>query len=574
MLRHGTALAVPVRGSNLVLVRAVVPATRGSPPVSGRNGRIRVSYPATRSTATMGRPTALLPAQLQPVSRYRRPIMALPPAGGVLSGLALAAAFPPYGWWPAALVGVALLALSCRGRSVRAGAGVGLASGLAFFIPLLSWLSVVGPDAWLLLSAVQALFFAGLGAALAVVGRLPGWPAWVGCLWVGQEALRDRIPFGGFPWGRLGFAAAGSPFAPYAALGGVPLVTAALAAAGGLVAAAVLWRGRGRTLALVGAGLVAAAGLAVPVPVAGSRADGPAYATVAVVQGNVPRSGLEALAQRAAVLDNHVAGTERLAADVRAGRLPAPAAVLWPENSSDLDPYTDPAAAAAISKAAAAVGVPMLVGAVIDGPDADHVRNTGIVWDPMTGPGDRYVKRHPVPFGEYVPFRAQLGRLIGRFSLVPADFAAGKRPGVLTVGPVRLGDVICFEVAYDGVVTDAVRSGGRVLVVQTNNATFGRSAETHQQLAMSRLRAIEHGRAVLVAATSGVSAVIAPDGSVQQRSAEFTATNLVARIALRDRLTLADRLRTAPEWALALTGLAALGAAYGRRRRPVPRSAR
>ncbi|MGI8699560.1 MAG: apolipoprotein N-acyltransferase, partial [Mycobacteriales bacterium] len=243
-------------------------------------------------------------------------------------------------------------------------------------------------------------------------------------------------------------------------------------------------------------------------------------------------------------------------------------------NSSDLDPYTEPAAAAAISKAATAVGVPLLVGAVIAGPDADHVRNTGIVWDPMTGPGDRYVKRHPVPFGEYVPFRAQLGRLIGRFSLVPADFAAGKRPGVLTVGPVRLGDVICFEVAYDGVVTDAVRSGGRVLVVQTNNATFGRSAETHQQLAMSRLRAIEHGRAVLVAATSGVSAVIAPDGSVQQRSAEFTATNLVARVALRDRLTLADRLRTAPEWALTLAGLAALGAAYGRRRRPGPRSAR
>jgi len=536
-----------------------------------------VSLPANHSTATLGRSASSL------VATPQRPPAVAPPHGfsagrrlavGTLGGLLLALAFPPYGWWPAALAGVALLTVSCRGRSARAGATVGLAAGLAFFVPLLSWLSVVGPDAWLLLAGLQALFLAGLGAALAVAARLAWWPWWTACLWVGEEALRDRIPFGGFPWGRLGFAAAGSPFAPYAALGGVPLVTAAMALTGSLLLAAVLWRGRGRALAVLALAAVASVGLAIPIGTAGSGAGGPAYATVALVQGNVPRSGLEAFAQRAAVLDNHVAGTERLAADVRAGRLPAPVAVLWPENSSDLDPYTDPAAAAAISRAATAVGAPLLVGAVIDGPDADHVRNTGIVWDPETGPGDRYVKRHPVPFGEYVPFRAQLGRLIGRFSLVPDDFAAGKRPGVLTVGPVRLGDVICFEVAYDGVVTDAVRSGGRVLVVQTNNATFGRSAETHQQLAMSRLRAIEHGRTVLVAATSGVSAVIAPDGSVQQRSAEFTAANLVARVALRDQLTVADRLRTAPEWALALAGLAALGAAYGRHRRPGPKSAR
>jgi apolipoprotein N-acyltransferase len=526
-----------------------------------------VSFPAYRSTAILRPSTSPLLAPAAAVSTRRSPRW-MPVAGGVLGGLSMALAFPPYGWWPAAAIGVALVSLSCRGRSVRAGAAVGLAAGLAFFVPLLSWLSVVGVDAWLLLAGVQALFFAGLGAALAVAGRLVGWPAWTACLWVAQEALRDRIPFGGFPWGRLGFAAAGSPLAPYAALGGVPLVTAAVALVGGLLAALVVRRGRQQALALVGTALVATAAFAVPVPTAGTGAGGPAYATIALVQGNVPRSGLEAFARRAAVLDNHVAATERLAADARAGRVPAPTAVIWPENSSDLDPYTEPTAAAAISKAARAVGVPLLVGAVIDGPDRNHVRNTAIVWDPAAGPGERYVKRHPVPFGEYVPFRAQLGRLIGRFSLVPNDFAAGKRPGVLTVGPVRLADVICFEVAYDGVVADAVRSGGRVLVVQTNNATYGRTAQTHQQLAMARLRAIEHGRTVLVAATSGVSAVVAPDGSVRQQSAEFTAVNLVSRVALRDQITVADRVRSGPEWAFTLAGLAALGAAWAGRRRP------
>ena len=552
-------------GGNLADVWAVAPAT--GEPTGLRAERTRVSLSVPRSTATLIRPAPSLavrrPAR---VSGSRSTGLAL--AGGVLGGLALAVAFPPYAWWPMAPVGVALLVLSCRGRSARAGAAAGLAAGVAFFVPLLSWLSVVGVDAWLLLAGVQAVFFAALGAALAVVVRLPGWPAWIACLWVGQEALRDRIPFGGFPWGRLGFAAAGSPLAPYAALGGVPLVTGVVALAGGLLLAAVSWRGRGRVLGLVGVGVLVAAGPAVPVPTTGSAGSGPAYATVALVQGNVPRSGLEAFAQRAAVLDNHVAATERLAADVRAGRVAAPAAVIWPENSSDLDPYTDPAAAAAISRAARAVGVPLLVGAVVDGPGPDHVSNTGIVWDSITGPGERYIKRHPVPFGEYLPFRAQLGHLIGRFSLVPNDFAAGSRPGVLAVGPVRLGDVICFEVAYDGVVSDAVRAGGRVIVVQTNNATYGRTAETRQQLAMARLRAIEHGRTVLVAATSGVSAVVGPDGSVRQRTTEFTSASLVARVALRDRLTLADRLRTGPEWALTLTGLAVLGVAFAGRRRP------
>ena len=157
--------------------------------------------------------------------------------------------------------------------------------------------------------------------------------------------------------------------------------------------------------------------------------------------------------------------------------------------------------------------MPVLVGALVDGP-GDQVSNTGIVWDPVTGPGATYVKQHPVPFGEYMPFRDVLRRLSDKVDLVPRDFARGERTGLLQVGPAAVGDVICFEVAYDGLVRDAVRAGGQLLVVQTNNATFGRSAQTAQQLAMGRLRAVEHGRAVLVAATSGISAVIAPDGTL------------------------------------------------------------
>lgn len=537
-----------------------------------------MTLPATRSGLTV-RPTSPSATVSAGTTRPVRPAEASRPGrwpgrsllasvvGSLVGGLVLATAFPPYGWWISAPLAVGLLALCWRGRSVRVGAGLGAVAGLAFFVPLLSWLAVVGVDAWLLLAVVEASFVAALGAGVAAVSRLPGWPAWTACLWVAEEALRDRVPLGGFPWGRLGFAAAGSPLAPYAALGGVPLVSFVVALVGVLVAAALVGAGRRRLLPVALAVLAGGGGLAVPVPTAGSAAGGPAYATVALVQGDVPRSGLDAFGQRAAVLDHHVAATEALAREVRAGRVPAPQAVIWPENATDLDPYADPAAAAAIDRAVRAVGVPVLVGAVIGGPGPDHVRNTGIVWNPRTGPGPMYVKRHPVPFGEYVPFRSVIGSMVGRLSRVPADFAAGRRPGVLTVGPVRLGDVICFEIAYDGLVADAVRAGGRVIVVQTNNATYGRSAETHQQLAMSRLRAVEHGRAVLVAATSGISAVVAPDGSVRQQTTVFTARSLVDRIPLRDALTVADRVRTVPEWTLTLVGLGALGVAGARSRR-------
>jgi apolipoprotein N-acyltransferase len=117
--------------------------------------------------------------------------------------------------------------------------------------------------------------------------------------------------------------------------------------------------------------------------------------------------------------------------------------------------------------------------------------------------------------------------------------------------------VICFEVAYDGLVRDVVRGGAQVLVVQTNNATYNGTGQPYQQMAMSRLRAVETGRDVLVTATSGISAVVRADGRVAQQAPEKVARTLVAEVPLRDRQTLATRLGWWPEWLLAAAGLAA-----------------
>jgi len=483
----------------------------------------------------------------------------------LVCGVVLALAFPPYGAWvlaPAAVAGLSLLARDAR---LRDAVLVGLGAGTAFFLVLLGWLQVIGPDAWVALSVIEAAFIALLAAGLSLTARLPGWPVWQAALWVGEELARDRLPFGGFPWGRLAFSQSASPFRGLAAAGGAPLVSFAVALTGTLAAAVVLTvrrHPRRGALAALSAAVVAGSGLLVPLTVTGSRT-----ATVAVVQGNVPRTGLDFLGQREAVLRNHVRATRELAAGVRAGTVAAPDLVLWPENASDVDPFADPQARRLISSAVTEVGVPTLVGAVVAGPDAQHLRNEGVVWSPRSGPGQTYVKRHPVPFGEYLPFRSLLSRWITRFQRIPRDFAAGDAAGVLDVGPARLGDLLCFEIAYDGLVRDTVTGGGQAVVVQTNNATYGRTGQPEQQLAMSRLRAVEHGRTFLVAATSGISAILAPDGTLVAQLPEFTAGTLVRPVPLRSSLTLADRLGAGPEWVLALAGLAALLVGLRRRTR-------
>ena len=135
---------------------------------------------------------------------------------------------------------------------------------------------------------------------------------------------------------------------------------------------------------------------------------------------------------------------------------------------------------------------------------------------------------------------------------------------MLDVGGARIGDLICFEVVYDGLVHDVVEGGAGMIVVQTNNATFGHTDESEQQLAMSRLRAVEFGRTVAVAATSGITAIVAPDGSVVRSSALFTPDVFVERIAQRSSTTVAQRLGAAPEWALTALG-AGRAAVAGRR---------
>lgn len=493
--------------------------------------------------------------------------------GALAAGFALYLSTAPRTWWWSAILGLLLFGLVLHGRRLAASAGLSFLTGAAYFLPLLSWTGIyVGSVPWLGLALLESALVIPAGMLVALVTRrLPLWPMFGAAAWVAGETLRAEFPFGGFPWGGIAFTQADGPLLPAASLLGSAGL-AFLVALAGFGAAELVRRlvasrrwAAGGSIALLLTLLPFAVGAAGLLTEHDTAAD--PQRTVAIIQGNVPRAGLDFNAQRRAVLDNHAARTRELAEAVRAGTSPAPSLVIWPENSSDIDPYRNADAAAVISGAAADIGVPILVGAVVGTDDPRRNLNQGIVWDPVTGPGQTYTKRHPVPFAEYMPWRSFFRFFSDKVDLLQGEFLAGDTPGNLAVAGVNVGDVICFEVVEDSLVRDVVNGGAQVLVVQTNNATFGYTDETYQQQAMSRVRAVEHGRDVLIAATSGVSAVIRSDGTVESTIGLFTPGFLTPDIGLNSTTTPGTVLGEPIEWLFTLlTPLVLVGALIRQRR--------
>lgn len=491
------------------------------------------------------------------------------------AGALLYASFPPRTVWWLAPIAFALLGAVLRGRRARAGFVLGLVFGLGFLLPLLHWTGgYVGALPWVALSVAEAVLMGAAAAGMARVSLLPAGPLWAAAVWIAGEAVRSRVPFGGFPWGRIGFGQPDSPLLPVASVGGVTLL-GFVTVLGGLAIADIARRlsepGRQRTAvwpALLLVLAIASGPLALLAPVTRTSPD--TTTTIAAVQGNVPRLGLDFNSQRRAVLDNHVRVTEQLAADVAAGRQPQPDIVVWPENSSDIDPLQNPDAALEIDQAAAAIKAPILVGAVLVNPDGRTTSNSALVWQPGLGVVERTDKRRVMPFGEYMPWRSFF-RLFSSYVDRAGNFVPGQGDGVVDMAGVQVGVAICWEIAFDDLVDDSVEAGATVLAVPSNNATFGLSEMTFQQLAMSRVRAVEHDRSVIVATTSGVSATITPSGTVTASTGQFVPGVLVDRTDLRSTTTLATRLRSVPEWTLTAVGVLAIGAAVflARRRRPL-----
>lgn len=507
-------------------------------------------------------------------------------AASVVAGMLLRASFPPLNWWWAAILAFALLGwvLIRRETTVGGGFGYGLLFGLAFYLPLLPWVGgLVGALPWLILTLMCALFPAVFGSMAVVVRDLAGWPVWFALLWAAQEWAKSMIPFGGFPWGAVGYGQTSGPLLPLVALGGVPLLSTAVVLTGcagtALTVEIVRWLRdeslpvsapeAARPPAVLVPGLcICLVMLAAVVVWPGVRRSGagagddPAI-TVAAVQGNVPRLGLDFNSQRRQVLDYHVRETLRLADDVAAGRAAAPQFVIWPENASDIDPTVNADAAQQITMAAQAIDAPILVGTVRAAPgwtrENPVARNSVLVWDPQTGPGESHDKRIVQPFGEYLPWRGFFRHLSG-YADRAGYFVPGHGDGVVHVAGVPVGVATCWEVIFDRAPRESVLAGAQLLAVPSNNATFDETM-SEQQLAFAKVRAVEHNRYVVVAGTTGISAMIAPDGRELARTRFFEPGYLDGHLRLKTALTPATRWAPMLQWVLLGAAVAGLVAA-------------
>jgi apolipoprotein N-acyltransferase len=482
----------------------------------------------------------------------------------VVGGIVADLGFPGTDLWVLSFVGVALLFLALGRDSARWNSLVGLAWGLAFFVPHLSWTAiVVGPAVAIALPVLEALFVALFGAAWswarrgAVIWRSPVLQVLgFAVVWVAVEELRSVAPFGGFPWGRLAFSQADSPLLRLAWLGGVPLLSAVTAAIGALLAVALIAMREVRVLRTltclgVAVGLIVV-GLTVPV---GTRAESGTL-RIGAVQGNVDMDEQDLGARQARVVDDHAEGTLALLEEVEPGELDV---VLWPENVTATDLAQDERSAKVVDGAARALDAPVLVG-TIEYPSKNTRFNTSVLWVPGEGIDQAYRKQRPAPFSEYIPLRELARRVTPMVDSVTHDMIPGTEPGLVTIDSERLDRevglavAICFEVAYDWIIREGVLAGGELLVIPTNNVTFGRSDESVQQLAMSRVRAVETGRATVQISTVGVSGLISPHGAVSHRTELFTADGFTASVPLRTSLTPAVRFGRYLVWLVSALG--------------------
>ena len=471
-----------------------------------------------------------------------------------VAGLALYASFPPLGWWWLSVPALALyMSRIDEARAPRA-LTVTFVFGMSFWIPLIDWipLAVGTRPPWFVLAFVQTLFL----MAWALFARWTQLWAWArgpimqalfyALTWAGVDAVRSRWPWSGFPWGSVALPQVDSSLGRLAPYGGTTLITAVVVFLAVLVRRACAardasvvrehWFSR-PALALIVAGAFIAP-LAVTLP---NQAEN-GMLRIGVVQGDIALPGAQAYSREGEVTDNNVRASLELASSPELAHSPIDLAI-WGEGSVDRDPVAFPAIGTAVNQASVALDAPILIG-YTNLNEHDRVKNWLAVWETGQGVDEsaRYSKHVPVPFGEFIPFRAFIASFATEVAQSSRDMEAGDEPPLMTVKardgrsvPLAVG--ICFEAAYPLVIGDGVARGGQAIIVPSNNYHFRSSGESAQQGQLLRMRAMEYSRSAVQASTTGHSYVIRPDGSIMESTGTEQAATLAADIPLRSSLT-------------------------------------
>jgi apolipoprotein N-acyltransferase len=455
---------------------------------------------------------------------------------GALASLLLVAAFPPTSLAFLAIPAVAvfLAAIRLAERPVHAWVAGGV-FGVVYYAALFPWLAELGIIALIPLVVVQGIFPLVYARLLYAVSAHPHlqWILAATAGWGVMEYLRERIPLGGFPWGMVGYTA--GEYAPlrgaaqWIGTSGWSMVLVAAAAA---LAVAIVDR-RWEPQLFVPFGVVAI--LAIAGAALAPTSDGAEIRAV-IVQGSSPCPGQRCSGERAATY----AASLEMTSQIEEGSADL---VVWPEGSTgfNVDPVLDPEVGEAISQQAARIGTVLLAGGDRPVSDTEWI-NANVVWNADGELVGEYRKRHPVPFGEYVPAR-DFFDWIPDLSRVPRDMIRGEGPAVFEVGEGMFGSVISFESSFARYSREHVREGAQIIVVATSQASYPYSNASDQLIGMTRMRSAELGVDVIHGSVTGRSTFITDGGFVGERTGLAEITSLAGVVQLRDAgLTLYARL--------------------------------
>jgi len=434
----------------------------------------------------------------------------------IFSGALLSGAFAPLSVWWLAPIAISLHIFSLK-KSTRPFLN-SFIFALVFNAIALHWTSTfVGSIPWTILAIGQALLFIPLGFAHKY--GLALYPF----IFLLLEHLRGIFPFGGFGWMRIAYSQADAPYSSIAAIGGAAGLSAIVLCIALTLFA--LLNARFHLFPIIPLVL-----LLIPI-----HTNSIGTVKVLMVQGDVPALGLEFNSRAKVVFQNHVNETKKaLAKDSNVDF------ILWPENAVDVDPFTNSDVEATLNTFSA----PLIIGAVTR--EKGDLQNVSILWGNKVK--ETYVKQHLTPFGEYIPLR-KIASKISPLAAAVEDFTAGSSSKIFEIGSAKIAPIICFELIDDSILSDAARASNLV-VVQTNSATFGFSPESAQQLEISRIRAIEHGRNTLSVSTTGISAVIDSTGAIITKTQIHEPAHIFASVQLLDSQSPRDR---AGAWATAAT---------------------
>jgi apolipoprotein N-acyltransferase len=496
-------------------------------------------------------------------------------AASVAAGLALALAYPNFEFTALAWTGLTPVIVIAAWRGPAAAFAWGALAGVLFFFTLLSWLNftfsvysaIPAPLVYvptLALAAYCGLYVALFAAAVAYLAgrRSPFWAlACAPFIWVAGEWVRGHL-FGGFPWGLLGYSQYRElRVIQIAELGGVYAVSFVVVAANAALAGLFVLPGRQALVGLVSGGVLVVATLGFGAARLAQTASG----EVPEVKVGIMQPAIE---QPLKFDPNHAAQTLGIYLELtrRAAR-DEPQLLVWPETAMPGALRREPGLQRLLAELVTTLGMPLLVGSidVSDGRPVQYRNSAFLVTE--RGIAERYDKIQLVPFGEYVPLSSLLGFVRGWAEFI-ADLEPGARPVVFSGPPAPFGVVICYEGIFPELVREFVKDGARFMVNMTNDAWFGRTSGPAQHLAMYPLRAVEHRTAVVRAANTGISALIAPSGRILRRLPLFERGTLTDRVPLRARTTLYTRWGDWLAWLSLAVTAGALGAARGRGSRP------